>query len=164
VEEHRRVGVWFYSVVIHHAAEHSFFASRFLTLDWLKNDWAEYLENFKSLAPEKRQAFLEKQGFALFRDIVAHIVAWWDQSRKVIEGVAADPAYKHPSIDVDSFNAEVVERYGKIDEAQLHQEFESSRLALIALVESLPDAILNHPEVQDWLKSDVIGHYFDHQM
>ena len=163
VEKHRRVANWFYAVVIHHAAEHSFIASRFLTLDWLANDWAEYIADFSSLPIERQQKFLEKQGFARFRDVVAHIVAWFEEAQAGIAGFVGDPAYKHPSRDIDAFNAEVVKKYGDWKEEDVYAAFESARLKLVELVNRLPDEAIRQQRVQDWLKGDVIGHYFDHQ-
>ena len=164
VEEHRRVGMWFYSVVIHHAAEHSFAASRFLVLDWLKNDWAEYLEDFTGLAPERQQKFLEKQGFPRFRDLAAHVIAWWGEAYTGIREFAKDSNYKHPSRDIDAFNTEAVERYGKMKEEQVWTEFESARLKLVELITDLPEEVLRQGRVQAWLVGDVIEHYFDHQL
>ena len=163
-EEHRRVANWFYAVVIHHAGEHAFAASRFLTLDWLANDWAEYLADWKSLPAERQQKFLEKQGFTRFRDVVAHLVAWFEEAHTGIAGFVNDANYKHPSRDIDAFNAEVVEKYGAWKEEDVYAAFESARVKLIELVNSLTDEMLWMPRAQSWLMGDVIEHYFEHEL
>ena len=164
VETHRLAARWFYSVVIHHAAEHSFAASRFLTLDWLANDWAEYVNDFKSLPAERQQKFLEKQGFARFRDLVAHLIAWFGEAYEGIVEAIEDPNYKHPSYDVDAFNAEAVEKSQAWTEEDVYAAFESIRVKLLELVKSIPEKTLRQKSVQDWLMYDVIGHYFEHPM
>ncbi len=164
VEEHRRVANRFYAVVIHHAGEHSFAASRFLTLDWLTNDWAEYVADFSSLSAERQQKFLERQGFTRFRDVVAHLVAWFGEAHTGIHEFAKDSNYKHPSRDIDAFNAEMVEKYGRMKEEEVWAAFESARLKLVELVTNLPEETLRQPRVQAWLMGDVIEHYFEHQM
>lgn len=164
VEQHRLVARWFYAVVIHHGGEHAFAASRFLTLDWLSNDWAEYIADWKSLPAERQQKFLEKQGFSRFRDVVAHLVAWFEEAHTGITGFVNDPAYKHPSRDIDAFNADVVEKYGAWQEEDVYAAFESARVKLVELVNSLSDEMLWKPRVQSWLMGDVIEHYFEHEL
>ena len=161
-ETNKLARIWLYNVVIHHAAEHAFAASRFLTLDWLNNDWAEYLEDFASLPEERKQKFLAKQGFTRFRDVVAHIIAWFDESYTAANGYAIDPNYQHPNLDVDAYNAEVVARFGALKEEDVWAAFETSRQRLVGLVNNLSDEALRNPDVQSWIVTDVIGHYFDH--
>ena len=54
--------------------------------------------------------------------------------------------------------------FGALDEAGLWKKYETTRQALIELVINLPEDIYEHKEVQAWLKSDVIEHYFDHAL
>lgn len=163
VDEHRRVRNWMYAVVIHHmSCDHGIGASRFVVLDILQNDWAEYLADFNSLPPEKQTEFLSKQGFPRFRDLIAHIIAWWDDGLEVIRSLQRDPAYVHPNKDTDSYNAEAVERFGRLDEAEVLARFESTRRQLADLVANLPEEILNHKDIQSWLKADVIEHFYEH--
>ena len=160
----RRVAAWFYAVVIAHIKEHGIGASRYETLDTLENEWAEYIQNFSALPPERQQAFLEKQGFTQFRDLVAHITGWFEEGRQAAGAILKDPSYQRPTIDTDAYNEEMVAKYGKMKEREALQAFERSRLELVELVRSLPEETLQHPEVQDWLKEDVIEHFFEHQL
>lgn len=163
VDEHRRVRNWLYAVVIHHmSCDHGIGASRFVVLDVLQNDWAEYLADFQSLPHEKQTEFLEKQGFPRFRDLIAHIIAWWDDGLEAIRALQRDPAYIHPDKDTDSYNAEAVERFGKLDEVEVMACFESTRRQLVDLVTNLPEEILNHKDIQSWLRWDVIEHLYEH--
>jgi len=158
----RRVYGWLDAVTLFHLKEHGIGAPRFLILDMLRREWAAYAEHFHSLTEEEQKAFLEKQGFARFRDLVAHIVAWWEDGIHLIEGVARDPAYRTPDKDTDAFNAEAVESYSRLAEADVWKQYESTRAALIELAINLPDETYEHTDVQAWLRSDVIEHYFDH--
>ena len=64
--------------------------------------------------------------------------------------------------DVDAFNAQAVARYADLEEAQVLSQFDETRLTLASLVDMLPDEIIQRPNVQDWLRADVIDHYFEH--
>lgn len=158
----RRVYGWLNGVILEHLKEHGFTAPRFLVLDTLQREWEGYIERFQSLPEEKQKAFLEKQGFARFRDVVAHVIAWWEDGLQAIDAISKDPAYQQTEIDTDAFNAQAIEIFGKLDEIEVEKKFESTRQGLIELVISLPDEIFNHKDVQAWLRSDVIDHYFEH--
>ena len=79
-----------------------------------------------------------------------------------MDATAKDPAYRAPEKDNDAFNAELAKLYGAWDEAAVLKRYEQRRLALIELVINLPDETYDHKEVQAWIKSDVIDHYFEH--
>ena len=158
----RRVYGWLDAVTLFHLKEHGIGAPRFLILDMLQREWASYAERFHALPEDKQKAFLEKQGFPRFRDLAAHIIAWWEEGIRVIDGVAKDPAYRMPPMDTDAFNAEVVELFGRMDEVDVWKQYEATRSALIELLINLPDETYENSEVQGWLHSDVVEHYFDH--
>ena len=158
----RRVHGWLDAVTLFHLKEHGIGAPRFLVLDMLQREWVQYPDRFRGLGDDEQKAFLEKQGYARFRDLIAHVIGWWEDILQVADAVAKDPAYHASSRDVDAYNASLVEMYGELDEPEMWKKYETTRLALVELVINLPDEIYNQLEVQDWLKSDVIEHYFDH--
>ena len=164
VADNKRVRNWLHGVVIHHAAEHAIGATRFQTLDILQNDWAEYVSAFQSLPLEKQTEFLTKQGFARFRDVVAHIIAWWEDGMDAINAISKDPAYQHPDRDTDAYNAEAIAIFGKLNEAEVLKRFESVRQSLMELTINLPDETFDHKGAQEWLKADVIEHYYEHAL
>ncbi len=157
----RRVSSWLNAVTLLHLKEHAIGAPRFLVLDTLQREWAGYAERFHGLTEEQKE-FLEKQGFPRFRDLVAHIVAWREEGLRLIDGVAKDPAHRMPEFDTDAFNAQVVELFGQMGEADVWKRYEAARGALIELLINLPDMTYEQREVQAWLHSDVLEHYFDH--
>ena len=160
--KNRRVRSWLDAVTLLHLKEHSVDAPRFLALDMLQREWAGYAEEFRSLPEDKQKAFLEKQGFIRFRDLIAHIIGGWEDGIEIIDATAKDPDFHPPEKDNDVFNADLVELFGTLDEADVWKKYESTRQALIELVINLPEETYEHKEVQAWLKSDVIEHYFDH--
>jgi len=158
----RRVYGWLDAVLLGHLKEHSVSAPRFLVLDTLQREWGDYLRRFRALSEEKQKAFIEKQGFARFRDILAHIIVWWEDGLAAIGAITKDPAYRHPEKDTDAYNAEAVKIFGKLDEAEVWKKFESTRKRLMELAINLPEDILDHKDVQEWLRADVIEHYYEH--
>jgi hypothetical protein len=162
--KNRRVQSWLDAVTLLHLKEHGVGAPRFLALDMLQREWVAYTGHFHALGQEQQKAFLAKQGFARFRDLLAHIIGWWEEVIQVIDATAKNPAYQTPEKDTDAFNAELVELFGKLDEADVWKKYELTRAALIELVINLSDEIYDHKEVQAWIRSDVIEHYFDHAL
>jgi hypothetical protein len=158
----RRVAGWLDGVVLEHLKEHCVDAPRFLTIDMLGREWGDYLGRFRALTPEKQSAFLKKQGFARFRDLAAHIIAWWEHGISAVESsVRADPG-EEP--DVDAFNAKAVDKFAPRLEAEVFAEYEKTRLTLISLVSSLPDEVFSKQDIQTWIKADVLEHYYEHPL
>jgi hypothetical protein len=160
----RRVSIWLDGVTLKHIKEHGVDAPRFLVLDMLQREWGGYTGRFQSMTEEKQKAFLQKRGFTRFRDTVAHIIAGWEDGLELIDSVTKDAGYRHPEIDDDVFNAEAVRIFGNLDEAEVWKKFESTRQSLIELVINLPEILYNHKQVQDYLRADVIDHYYEHEL
>jgi len=160
----RRVYGWLNAVVLAHLKEHTVSAPRFLVLDTLQREWGDCLERFQALPEEKQKAFLEKQGFARFRDLVAHVIVWWEDGLAAIDAITKDLAYRHPEKDTDTYNAEAVRVFGELDEVDVWKKFESTRQSLMELAINLPEEIFNHKDVQEWLRADVIEHYYEHAL
>jgi len=162
--EHRRVQAWIHAVILHHAREHLVALSRFITVDLLENEWAEYLEGFNRLDQEKKKDFLSKQGFESFHDLVAHVIGWWEEGARIISGTLNTPGFSWQSQDTDSFNVELTKKYSNWSDEDLFTHYENVRLAMITLTAGLPEDAFLHPDIEAWLKDDVVGHYDDHPM
>jgi rhodanese-related sulfurtransferase len=158
--ENRRVRAWVDAVFIHHAREHLVALGRFLALDTLENEWGVYLGNFNRL--EDPAAFLKKQGFDSLHDLLAHILGWWREGRRVIKGRLKDPAFTWQEHDTDAFNAELVVQYRGTADPALHASFEAERKALIELVDGLPESAFIDRDIENRLAAEVIGHFDDH--
>jgi hypothetical protein len=155
-----RIQSWLDGVILEHLKEHGVDAPRYLVIDMLQREWGGYLGRFHSLSTKEQAGLLEKQGFKRFRDLAAHIIAWWEQGIHVVEGSSTDDPIDVE--DVDAFNAEAVERFGKLEEPQVFSTYDSMRLTLANLVDMLPDEVLSKPNVRSWLRADVIDHYYEH--
>jgi hypothetical protein len=158
----RRVSVWLNGVILAHIKEHNLYASRFLIRDALAREWATYISGFGGLPADKQTAFLKKQGFARFRDLVAHIIGWWDLMLESIIAIAKDIEYPSPSEDIDAFNARIIQNFSALDESEVWKKFESNRQSLLELAITLSPETLDHKKVQDWFTGDVLEHYFEH--
>jgi hypothetical protein len=160
----RRVHGWLDAVLLGHLKEHSVAAPRFLVLDILEREWGAALERFQALPQDEQKVFIDKQGFARPRDLVAHIVAWWEDGLAAIDAITKDHAYRHPERDTDAYNAEAVKIFSELDEAEVWKKYETTRQSLMELVINLPEDIYHRKDVQDWLKADVIDHYYEHAL
>jgi len=160
--ENRRVRSWVNGVFIHHAREHLVALSRFLTVDTLENEWSTYVDNFNKLDDEKKKEFLGKQGVETFRDMLAHMIGWWDEGTRIVSGILADPAFEWNDPDTDSFNTNLKLKYKNIPEADVLEEFERKRLGLLQLVNEIPERAFAHKDIEGWLAADVVGHYDEH--
>lgn len=158
--ENRRVRSWVNGVFIRHAREHLVALSRFLTLDTLENEWKEYIERFEKI--EDKDAFLIKQGVGNFRELLGHVIAWWEVGERIIKGILNDPNFKGEEPETDSFNAELIVKYGKRSDAEARKEFEEKRLELIRLASSLPEEAFTNREIEGWLAADVVEHFDEH--
>jgi len=160
--DHRRVQAWIDAVLIHHAREHLVTLSRFLTVDLLENEWAEYIPDFNRLSDEKKSEFLSKQGFEKFHDLLAHIIGWWEEGARVISGILDTPGFSWQSRAVDQFNVELTKKYSTWSETDLIRHYDNVRREMIELTADLPgDAFLNE-DIEGWLRDDVVAHYDDH--
>lgn len=160
----RRVKIWLRGTVLHHAREHLVTLSRFLPRDMLQHEWATYIEDFQRLDPERQKEFLSKQGFDTLHDLMAHIIGWWEEGARIINGILSSPSFTWQDPELDSFNRDLVHKYSSWSDEDLFKHFQIVRLALIELVESLPeDAFLNR-DIESWLADEAVRHYDDHAL
>lgn len=162
VFDNRRVKAWLRAVILHHAREHLLSLSRFLVLDMLENDWMTYIPDFQRLEPEKQKEFISKQGFQNFHDLLAHIVGWWQEGARIINGILDNPSFTWQDPEVDSFNVELTRMYATWSDDDLFRHYETVRLALIDLVRRLPEDALLNEDIEGWLADDVVRHYDEH--
>ena len=158
----QRVYGWLDADILEHLKEHGVDAPRFLTLDMLQREWADCVARFNALTAEEQAAYLKKQGYARFRDLAAHVIAGWQEGIRVIQTGSDEAVYG--AEDMDAFNATAVARYGKLEESAVFAEYEKLRTTLIRLVETLPDEVYSKRNVQDWLRADVLAHYYEHAL
>ena len=49
------------------------------TLDYVEIEWGTYIERFSRLSVDEQASRVKEQGYEQFRDMLAHILAWWDE-------------------------------------------------------------------------------------
>ena len=130
----------------------------------LEEGWGEYVGRFNALSPEAQAAFLKKEEFERFHDLLAHVIGWWEEGLWVITGILDDPNFTWQERDVDSFNRELVMKYRSWSEENLLLHFENVREAMLNLVAELPENALANDDICDWLYADVIEHLEDHKI
>jgi hypothetical protein len=164
VFENRRVRSWIHGIFIHHAREHLVALSRFLTLDLLENEWAEYIENFQRLEEDKQKEFLARQALGSFHDVAAHVTGWWEEGARIISGILETPGFTWVDPDTDAFNVELTKKYARWSDEDLFRHYDNVRRELIVLVADLPDDAFLNKDIEGWLAADVVSHYDDHPL
>jgi hypothetical protein len=159
VFENRRVKIWINAIFIHHAREHLVVCNKFLALDTLEHEYPTLIEKFDAL--EDKNEYLKKQGFERFEDILAHIIGWWDEGVKVIEGFKKDANFAYVEPEVDSFNQKLVEQYRNVDVRNI---FEQKRNEMIKLIKESPESIFENQIIERWLAADVVEHFDEHNI
>jgi hypothetical protein len=160
--ENKRVRNWVNGIFIEHAREHLVALSRFLVLDILQNEWATYAQDFNQLDDEKKKEFIGRQGFGNFHDLLAHIIGWWEEAARIINGILYGQGFTWEDPQTDAFNLELTKKYSAWSHADLLNHYENTRAAMTELATKIPaDAFLN-TDIESWLASDVVHHYNDH--
>lgn len=130
----------------------------------LQHEWGTLAGRFHRLPPPAQEAWLAQQGYARLADVLAHVIAWWEEAMPRIIRLAAGEEVEHKQYDEARFNAEAVARFAAQDEAQVIAAFEADRQQWLALLRDLPDAALADPHIADRLRIELIGHYQEHTL
>jgi len=158
--ENPRVQKWIDGIFISHAREHAVASSRFLVLDTLQNEWNTYAADFEKI--EDKDAFLSKQGVGSFRELLGHMIGWWEEGQRVINGFLEDPGFVLEESDMDAFNAELIEKYKALSDEEVLSLFEAKRQDMITLVNKLPEDAFSNSDIESWLAADITGHLDEH--
>jgi hypothetical protein len=162
--ENRRVRNWVNGIFIEHAREHLVALDRFLLLDTLQNGWETYIEEFNQLDSEKKKEFISRQGFENFHDLLAHIVGWWEESARIVNGILNEPGFTWQDPNTDEFNVELTKKYSTWPYSDLLKHYEATRAAMIELASKISDDTFLNSDIEGWLASDGVHHYDDHKV
>jgi hypothetical protein len=133
-------------------------------LESLHADWGSFVERFHHLSSETQAVYLQQQGYARFADLLAHVIAWWQEGLAAIPIILSNPAYTPPEHDVDQFNAQAVERFHDRSEAAISTLFSDLRQQWIELVNGLPADAFQDEKIAWRLHVEIIGHYAEHNL
>jgi hypothetical protein len=131
-------------------------------LDALQTGWGQYAAGFERLSPAEQAAFLQRQGFSRFHDLLAHICAWWEDTLEVVTAILEVSESPQKRYDVDAFNAAAVAKYQDWKESDLLTHYENLREALLYLVAELPEDALTNQRIAGWLHASVVEHLHEH--
>jgi hypothetical protein len=138
--------------------------NRKIALEYLNDRWGSYVTIYQGMSAQEQQAFMLRQGYATFADLMAHFTAWWELGMRVIEIKQRDPSYFYPEFDVDEFNAAAVAGAKDLTEAEVLQKFEETRLKFIDCVNHLSEENFRNPNIIRQLDIELVGHLEEHQI
>jgi len=129
-------------------------------LDVLEHEWSEYVERFEKM--ENQDEFLKKNGVGSFREMLGHVIGWWEVGENIIKGIVKDPNFTYAEPDTDAFNTELMEKYSNLSDDMVRNEYEKKRLDMIKLVTDLPQEAFSNKVIEEWIAADVVEHFDDH--
>ena len=132
------------------------------TLDYVELEWGTYVERFNRLPKEEQSKRVKEMGFESFRDMLAHIPAWWEEGMGIILAIAEERQFERRKYDFDVFNAEAVARYQSWDESEFLTHFERTRQKMGADLRSMNKAVFENRRVQAWLRAVILHHAREH--
>ena len=133
-------------------------------LESLHIDWGTFVDRYQCLSPEAQAVYLQQQGYARFADLLAHVIAWWQEGLAVIPAMLSNLAYTSPDHDVDQFNAQAVARLHDLDESAIVSIFVDLQQQWIDLVNGLPAEAFQDARIAQRLHIEIIGHYAEHSL
>jgi len=132
------------------------------TLDYLNSEWGTYIERFNSLPKDEQVKRVKAMGYEQFRDMLAHILAWWDEGMVVILAIAQEREYERKKYDYDVFNAEAVAKYKPMEEPTFLNQFEKTRQKMEADLGAMHEAVFENRRVRSWLRGIIFHHAREH--
>ncbi len=132
------------------------------TINFLELEWASYISRFNRWPAEYGLQRVNIQGYAQFRDMLAHVLAWWEEAMPIILAIAEEREYARKKYDFDAFNAEAVAKYKNWDEAEFLAHFEKTRQNAVADLMSMNEAAFENRRVRAWINGIFISHAREH--
>ena len=132
------------------------------TLDYVNSEWGTYIERFNRLPKSEQEQRMKQMGYEQFHDMLAHIMAWWDEGMEVILAIADEREYERKKYDFDAFNAEAVAKYKSMNETAFLNQFEKTRQKMGADLESMKEAVFENRRVKAWLRGIIFEHAREH--
>ena len=132
------------------------------TLDYMEHEWGTYVERFQRLPKDAQDARLKDMGYESFRDMLAHILAWWQEGMEIIRAISQEREFERKKYDFDAFNAEAVAKYKPMDETAFMALFEKTRQEMAADLASMNEAVFENRRVRGWLNGIIFHHAREH--
>ena len=132
------------------------------TLDFMEHEWGTYVQRFQRLPNEVQEQRVRNMGYESFRDMLAHILAWWDEGMGIIRAIAEGREFERRKYDFDAFNAESVAKYKPMEESKFMVLFEKTRRRMAQELKAMDEDVFENRRVQSWLNAVVILHAREH--
>jgi hypothetical protein len=132
------------------------------TLDYIAEEWGTYVERFCRLPQGEGEKRVRQMGYERFRDMLAHILAWWEEGMSIIIAIAQDREFERKKYDFDVFNAAAVAKYQDWDEREFAVHFEKTRQKMGADLKSMNEAVFENRRVRAWLHGIIFHHAREH--
>jgi hypothetical protein len=131
-------------------------------LSYMEEEWGTYVERFHRLPVDEQTKRVDEQGYESFRDMLAHILAWWEEGMGIIRAIAEERPFERKKYDFDVFNAEAVYRYKSWDEAEFMAHFEKTRQQMESDLKSMSEEVFENRRVKAWIREVVTHHAREH--
>jgi hypothetical protein len=123
-----------------------------------------YLAGLALIPAEEQARWAQGQGYARVQDLLAHLLAWYDEAARLVPGMLRGERTPFGYESVDAFNAAAIERYRDHTRAQVEAEYVRARDAFDAMLAGLsPDAVENERAYR-WLYATAVEHYEEHHL
>jgi hypothetical protein len=132
------------------------------TINFLEVEWATYVSRFSRWSEEYGLERVNKQGYAHFRDMLAHIVAWWEEAMPIIIALSEEREYERKKYDYDIFNAEAVAKYKTWPEGIFLAHFEKTRQKAVVDLKSIYKDSYDNRRIQNWINGVFISPAREH--
>jgi hypothetical protein len=132
------------------------------TLDYVNIEWGTYIERFNRLPKEEQEKRVKQMGYESFRDMLAHILAWWEEGMPILLAIAENHEFERKKYDFDVFNAEAVAKYKTWQEREFLTHFEKTRQKMAADLKSMNETVFENRRVRAWANGIFIHHAREH--
>jgi hypothetical protein len=127
-------------------------------LGYIEQEWGTCVERFNRLPGHVQEKRVRAQGYERFRDMLAHILAWWEEGMDILLAVAANREFERKKYDFDAFNAEAVAKYRDWSDDDFMAHFENTRRKAQADLRSMPEAVFENRRVRAWIHGVFLHH------
>lgn len=132
------------------------------TMNFLEIEWATYIERFNRLPELDGAQRVRRQGYERFRDMLAHILTWWEDVMPTILAIAENREFERKKYDFDAFNAAAVAKYKDWDEAEFLAHFERTRQKAAEDLRSVNEEAFDDKRIRGRINGIFIHHAREH--
>jgi hypothetical protein len=130
----------------------------------LYEGWLAYLPAFRALDAGEVQVYLAAQGYEEEQDLLAHIIAWCEETLGVVPVLLQGGEVPLGLADDDqSYNARAVARLRNIGSHEVERRFTQAHAALARFLALLPEDALVDFNVYGWLYTTIVDHFNTHR-